>query len=138
MVGACRIALGNAAFSVDARTGGELSAKVADDPAVSLFGPFGELPVSAATTALAVLPVAMYFVTSSDSASLVIDLLTAATPTCRRSSGSTGPSSKTTQAPSRHGRRTAPSCGAVPRSSHPRRRTVPIPPGLPWIPAHRP
>lgn len=67
---------GNTAFSVDAATGGELSAKVAEDPAVALFGLLGELPLSAATTVLAILLVALYFVTSSDSASLVIDLLT--------------------------------------------------------------
>ncbi|MCI2417652.1 BCCT family transporter [Saccharopolyspora sp. K220] len=67
---------GNTAFSVDAATGGELSAKVAEDPAIALFGLFGELPLTTITTALAILLVALYFVTSSDSASLVIDLLT--------------------------------------------------------------
>ncbi len=67
---------GNTAFSVDEATGGALSAKVAEDPAIALFGLFGELPFATITTVLAILLVALYFVTSSDSASLVIDLLT--------------------------------------------------------------
>ncbi len=67
---------GNTAFSVDIATDGALSAKVAEDPAVALFGLLEELPLSAITTVLAILLVSVYFVTSSDSASLVIDLLT--------------------------------------------------------------
>ena len=67
---------GNTAFSVDAATNGELSARVAQDPAIALFGLLGELPLTTITTVLAILLVATYFVTSSDSASLVIDLLT--------------------------------------------------------------
>ena len=67
---------GNAAFSIDAATDGQLSAQVAEDPAIALFGLLGELPLSTITTVLAILLVATYFVTSSDSASLVIDLLT--------------------------------------------------------------
>lgn len=67
---------GNTAFSVDAATGGELSARVAEDPAIALFGLLGELPLTAVMTVLVILLVATYFVTSSDAASLVIDLLT--------------------------------------------------------------
>ncbi len=67
---------GNTAFSIDTATGGELSARVAEDPAIALFGLLGELPLTTITTVLAILLVATYFVTSSDSASLVIDLLT--------------------------------------------------------------
>lgn len=67
---------GNTAFSVDAATGGELSAKVVEDPAIALFGLLDELPLPAVTTVIGTLLVALYFVTSSDSASLVIDLLT--------------------------------------------------------------
>ncbi|MFI5663221.1 BCCT family transporter [Streptomyces sp. NPDC051684] len=63
---------GNTAFSVDAATGGKLSEKVAQDPAIALFGLLDELPLAKTVTAL----VALYFVTSSDSAGLVIDLLT--------------------------------------------------------------
>lgn len=67
---------GNTAFSVDAATGGKLSAKVAKDPAIALFGLLDRLPLSAVATVVATLLVALYFVTSSDSAGLVIDLLT--------------------------------------------------------------
>lgn len=67
---------GNTAFSVDAATGGELSAQVSEDPAIALFGLLAELPLTEITTLLAILLVATYFVTSSDSASLVIDMLT--------------------------------------------------------------
>ncbi|MGW2340395.1 BCCT family transporter [Streptomyces sp. NPDC001661] len=67
---------GNTAFSVDAATGGKLSDKVAQDPAIALFGLLDELPLAKAATVLATVLVALYFVTSSDSASLVIDLLT--------------------------------------------------------------
>ena len=67
---------GNTAFTVDGATDGELSAAVAEDPAIALFGLLGELPLTAIMTVLAILLIAVYFVTSSDSASLVIDLLT--------------------------------------------------------------
>ncbi|MFF8286505.1 BCCT family transporter [Streptomyces albus] len=67
---------GNTAFSLDARSDGALSAKVADDPATALFGLLSELPLSQATTVFAVVVVAVYFVTSSDSAAYVINLLT--------------------------------------------------------------
>ncbi|MDV6012894.1 BCCT family transporter [Haloechinothrix sp. LS1_15] len=67
---------GNTAFSVDSATGGAISAQVADDPAVALFGLLDELPLTAIMSVLAILLVAAYFVTSSDSASLVIDMLT--------------------------------------------------------------
>ena len=67
---------GNTAISLDGLTGGELADAVAEDPAVALFGLLEQLPLSAVTTLLAILLVATYFVTSSDSASLVIDLLT--------------------------------------------------------------
>ncbi len=67
---------GNTAFAVDAATGGELSAAVSEDPAMGLFGLLTELPLAPVMTVLAILLVAVYFVTSSDSASLVIDLLT--------------------------------------------------------------
>jgi choline/glycine/proline betaine transport protein len=67
---------GNNAFSADRDTGGMLSEQVAEDPAVALFGLLDELPLSTIMTVLAILLVATYFVTSSDSASLVIDMLT--------------------------------------------------------------
>jgi choline/glycine/proline betaine transport protein len=67
---------GNTAFAVDAATDGQLSAQVAEDPAIALFGLLDQLPLTAIMTVLAILLVATYFVTSSDSASLVIDMLT--------------------------------------------------------------
>ncbi|WP_406693244.1 BCCT family transporter [Saccharopolyspora sp. ID03-671] len=67
---------GNSAFSADAATGGALSAEVAEEPAIALFGLFDQLPLSTVTTALAIVLVTLYFISSSDSASLVIDLLT--------------------------------------------------------------
>jgi len=67
---------GNTAISVDGLAGGELSEAVAEDPAVALFGLLEQLPLTTITSLLAILLVATYFVTSSDSASLVIDLLT--------------------------------------------------------------
>ncbi|GAA2093855.1 choline BCCT transporter BetT [Streptomyces albiaxialis] len=67
---------GNSAFALDAETDGALTATVADDPATALFGLLSELPLAQATTVFAILVVAVYFVTSSDSAAFVIDLLT--------------------------------------------------------------
>lgn len=67
---------GNTAFAVDAATAGQLSSQVAEDPAIALFGLLGELPLATITTVAAILLISVYFITSSDSASLVIDLLT--------------------------------------------------------------
>ncbi|SNR36181.1 choline/glycine/proline betaine transport protein [Haloechinothrix alba] len=67
---------GNTAFSVDSETGGALSGQAVDDPAVALFGMLGQLPLTTVLTVLAIVLVAAYFVTSSDSASLVIAMLT--------------------------------------------------------------
>jgi choline/glycine/proline betaine transport protein len=67
---------GNSALAIDGATGGQLADAVAEDPAVALFELLGQLPLTSVTTVLAILLVATYFVTSSDSASLVIDLLT--------------------------------------------------------------
>jgi choline/glycine/proline betaine transport protein len=67
---------GNTAFEVDRRTDGELSAAAAEGPETALFGLLDSLPLTVIMTVLAILLVATYFVTSSDSASLVIDMLT--------------------------------------------------------------
>jgi choline/glycine/proline betaine transport protein len=67
---------GNTAFAVDAETDGQLTAQVAEDPAIALFGLLDQLPLTSIMTVLAIVLVATYFVTSSDSASLVIDMLT--------------------------------------------------------------
>ncbi|MEX2621014.1 MAG: BCCT family transporter [Egibacteraceae bacterium] len=67
---------GNSAIAIDGLADGALSQAVAQDPAVALFALLEQLPLTAITSVLAILLVATYFVTSSDSASLVIDLLT--------------------------------------------------------------
>jgi choline/glycine/proline betaine transport protein len=67
---------GNSAIALDGVAGGALSDAVAEDPAVALFTLLEQLPLTTITSVLAILLVATYFVTSSDSASLVIDLLT--------------------------------------------------------------
>ena len=67
---------GNTAIALDQANDGLLSSAVQQDPAIALFAMLGELPLTGVVTVLAVLVVAIYFVTSSDSASLVIDLLT--------------------------------------------------------------
>ena len=67
---------GNSAIALDGAAGGALSDAVAEDPAVALFTLLERLPLTTVTSVLAILLVATYFVTSSDSASLVIDLLT--------------------------------------------------------------
>ncbi|QSB13695.1 BCCT family transporter [Natronosporangium hydrolyticum] len=67
---------GNSAFQVDERTDGELSQAASEGPETALFGLLESLPLTAIMTVLAILLVATYFVTSSDSASLVIDMLT--------------------------------------------------------------
>ncbi len=53
-----------------------LGVAVSDDPSVALFQFFQSLPFSGITTALATLLVVTFFVTSSDSGSLVVDMLT--------------------------------------------------------------
>ncbi len=55
---------------------GQLADAVAADTAVALFRFFEEMPLSAITSLLATLLVVTFFVTSSDSGSLVVDMLT--------------------------------------------------------------
>lgn len=66
---------GNAAIDLDRRGVGDVAAAVADDVGISLFVLFEQLPLTTLLTVLAVFVIATYFVTSSDSASLVIDML---------------------------------------------------------------
>lgn len=69
---------GNTAMFVDSTVaGGALAAAVAEDVSVALFQFFGYLPLSAVTSTIAVMLVAVFFVTSSDSGSLVIDTIAA-------------------------------------------------------------
>lgn len=69
---------GNTALAIDTTiANGALSAAVADDLSVALFQFFEYLPLPAVTSTLAVLLVAVFFITSSDSGSLVIDTIAA-------------------------------------------------------------
>jgi len=67
---------GNTAFAADAEAGGAIADAVAQDPAIALFALLDTLPLTLVMSLLAILLIAVYFVTSSDSASLVIDQLT--------------------------------------------------------------
>lgn len=69
---------GNTAIFIDTGiAAGELGRAVVDDISVGLFQFFEYLPFSGVTSALAVLLVAIFFITSSDSGSLVIDSIAA-------------------------------------------------------------
>jgi len=69
---------GNTAMFVDTTiAGGALAEAVAADVSVALFRFFEYLPASTITSAIAVLLVSVFFVTSSDSGSLVVDTIAA-------------------------------------------------------------
>lgn len=69
---------GNTAIFVDSQiAGGQLGAAVAADISVGLFRFFEYLPFPVITSTLAVVLVSIFFVTSSDSGSLVIDSIAA-------------------------------------------------------------
>lgn len=69
---------GNTAFFLDTGVAaGALSAAVLDDVSVGLFQFFQYLPLPALTSTLAIILVAVFFITSSDSGSLVIDTIAA-------------------------------------------------------------
>ncbi|WP_139976624.1 MULTISPECIES: BCCT family transporter [Brucella/Ochrobactrum group] len=69
---------GNSAIFIDTTTAnGRLGADVAADVSVGLFRFFEYLPLTGLTSTLAVLLVAIFFVTSSDSGSLVVDSIAA-------------------------------------------------------------
>lgn len=69
---------GNTALYIDTTiAGGALHVAVADDLSVALFQFFQYLPFSTLTSTIAVLLVAIFFVTSADSGSLVVDTLAA-------------------------------------------------------------
>jgi choline/glycine/proline betaine transport protein len=80
---------GNTALHIDTTVAnGALSAAVANDLSVALFQFFQYLPIPAVTSSLAVLLVAIFFITSADSGSLVVDTIAAggetATTTAQR------------------------------------------------------
>lgn len=69
---------GNTAISIDAGVaGGALGAAIANDLSVGLFEFFTYLPFPTVTSTLAVILVAIFFVTSADSGSLVVDAIAA-------------------------------------------------------------
>lgn len=69
---------GNSAILIDTTVaGGKLGAEIAADVSVGLFHFFEYLPWTTLTSTLAVMLVAIFFVTSSDSGSLVIDSIAA-------------------------------------------------------------
>ncbi len=69
---------GNTAIFVDTGVAaGELGRAVANDVSVGLFRFFEYLPLPAVTSTLAIILVAVFFVTSSDSGSLVVDSIAA-------------------------------------------------------------
>lgn len=69
---------GNTGIFVDTTmAAGALSTAVVDDVSVALFQFFEYLPFSTVTSVLAILLVAVFFITSSDSGSLVIDTIAA-------------------------------------------------------------
>lgn len=69
---------GNSAITIDTTiAGGALAEAVSADVAVALFRFLDYLPFSAITSTLAVALVAVFFVTSSDSGSLVVDAIAA-------------------------------------------------------------
>jgi choline/glycine/proline betaine transport protein len=69
---------GNTGIFVDSViANGALSAAIADDISVGLFQFFQYLPLSGVTSTLAIILVAVFFVTSADSGSLVVDTIAA-------------------------------------------------------------
>jgi choline/glycine/proline betaine transport protein len=68
---------GNSALNIEMFGGGGIAAAVEDNLPVSLFVLLERFPLDVVTASLAVLVVMTFFVTSSDSGSLVIDIITA-------------------------------------------------------------
>lgn len=68
---------GNSALFTELYGGGGLVEAVNDNVSTALFVLLDRLPFAAFTSALSVVVIAIFFVTSSDSASLVVDIITA-------------------------------------------------------------
>jgi len=67
---------GNTALFIEMFGGGGISRVVQDNIPVSLFVLLGNFPLSALTSTLAIIVIVTFFVTSSDSGSMVIDIIT--------------------------------------------------------------
>ena len=68
---------GNSALSVELFGGGGIARAVQDNIPVALFRLLEQFPLNAVTSGLAVIVIITFFVTSSDSGSMVIDIITA-------------------------------------------------------------
>lgn len=68
---------GGTAIHLDYETGGAISTAVSENVSTALFKTLNQLPMEQLTAGLATLVIITFFVTSSDSGSLVIDILTA-------------------------------------------------------------
>ena len=68
---------GNTALFQELSGHGGVVEAVNDNVATALFKLLDQFPLAAITSALSVLAIAIFFVTSSDSASLVVDIITA-------------------------------------------------------------
>lgn len=66
---------GDTALQLEQSTGG-IAAAVSNDPATAIYVVLDRLPLPAMTSVLTTAVVAVFFITSSDSASLVVDMLT--------------------------------------------------------------
>ena len=73
--------LGSAARAAMGDEAGELSAAVAESVPLAMFAFFENLPLTGLVQGVAILVVAIFFATSSDSASLVVDMLCTGKPT---------------------------------------------------------
>lgn len=69
-------AFGDTALHMITVEGIDIASAVEANPATAIYAMLAELPGAAVTTPIAVLLVALFFVTSSDSGSLVVDMLT--------------------------------------------------------------
>ena len=68
---------GNTALNIELFGNGGIAEAVADNLPVSLFVLLENFPLAAVTSTLAIASIVMFFVTSSDSGSMVIDIITA-------------------------------------------------------------
>jgi len=68
---------GNTAINIELFGGGGIAEAVVENLPVSLFELLAKFPLAAVTSSLAVASIVMFFVTSSDSGSMVIDIITA-------------------------------------------------------------
>lgn len=67
---------GGTAFALQFSGQADIAATVASDSALGLFAVLEQLPAAGITSAVAVLLVGVFFVTSSDSGSMVVDFMT--------------------------------------------------------------